>query len=66
MEQKYEIVRFFCESGVRRVVRRNQTLAMAQAHCRDRETSSTTCTNARGKRRTRERGAWFDGYREQK
>lgn len=59
----YNIVRFYLH-GRSRVVKRGLTLKQAQAHCSDPETSSSTCTKASGKRRTRERGSWFDGYTE--
>lgn len=57
----YKIVRFF-ENGRQRVINKRCTLAEAQAHCDDPETSSQTCTKAAGKRRTKQHGAWFDGY----
>jgi hypothetical protein len=38
------------------------TLEQAQEHCRDPETSSSTCVKAAGKARTRRKGPWFDGY----
>ena len=40
------------------------TLEEAQAHCRDPETSSKTCTSYQGRKRTERRGPWFDGYEE--
>jgi hypothetical protein len=61
----YNIVRFYREhpSGIRRrKVRERVTLAEAQAHCNDPETSSSTATSAEARRRTRRVGAWFDGY----
>lgn len=58
----YKIVRHFETSGRRYVMRTGLTLAEAQAHCNDPETSSSTCTNAEGRRRTRRSGRWFDGY----
>ena len=59
----YRVVRFYRNAGIRRrVIARGLTLEEAQAHCRDPETSSRTCTNAVGRRRTREVGDWFDGY----
>lgn len=60
----YDIVRFY-QRHEREIVRRNVTLAEAQAHCNDPETSSSTCTSAEGLQRTREKGPWFDGYRDQ-
>lgn len=60
----YRIVRHFFRSNRKITVRRVALLADAQAHCRDPETSSSTCTKAAGKRRTRRSGPWFDGYTE--
>lgn len=60
-QPKYRIVRHFF-SGRKVTIRRGLTLEQAQAHCRDPETSSSTCTKSAGKRRTRLYGRWFDGY----
>jgi hypothetical protein len=38
------------------------TLAEAQAHCNDPETSSSTATSSAARARTRRMGAWLDGY----
>lgn len=57
----YKIVRIYFRGG-RRTVRRGLTLEQAQAHCRDPETSSKTCTQYRARKRTEQRGPWFDGY----
>jgi hypothetical protein len=38
------------------------SLDEAQAHCRDPETSSKTCTNRAGKALTEKYGPWFDTY----
>ena len=62
VEAKYKIVRFFKNSNDRQIVRRYVTLAEAQAHCNDKETSSETCTGKQARRLTREKGEWFDGY----
>ena len=62
----YKIQRlFFEDSSSRRTIKSNLSLAQAQEHCQDPETSSSTCTNSEGKRRTRERGQWFDSYTEE-
>ena len=62
----YKIQRlFFEDSSARRTIKSGLTLEQAQAHCQDSETSSSTCTNSEGKRRTRERGQWFDSYTEE-
>lgn len=61
----YNIVRFYRDHPIRRrVIRARVTLEEAQAHCSDPETSSSKCTNAAGRRHTRQVGAWFDGYEE--
>lgn len=60
---RYRIVRIFHGDTPERTVRTGLTLAEAQAHCNDPETSSRTCTTATGKRRTARSGAWFEAYR---
>lgn len=66
----YRVVRFYKDARNRRWKRSSRTiikrctLAEAHAHCGDKETSSSTCTNASGKARTRRLGQWFDGYEE--
>ena len=63
----YNIVRMYFDapSGIRkRVIQTHLTLEEAQEHCKDPETSSSTCTSAAGKARTRRMGPWFDGYEE--
>lgn len=59
----YNVVRMYFRGG-HRIIKRGVALAEAQAHCKDPETSSSTCTSAAGRRRTKERGPWFDGYEE--
>jgi hypothetical protein len=59
----YNVVRMYFRGG-HRIIKRGVTLDEAQAHCKDPETSSSTCTSSTGRRRTRERGPWFDGYEE--
>jgi len=59
----YRIVRMYFSHDVsNHVIKRGLTLEEAQAHCKDPETSSKTCTNSHGVRRTRRHGPWFDGY----
>lgn len=61
----YKIVRMYKDGRRKsRVIRRGLTLDEAQAHCRNPETSSSTCTKADGLRRTESHGQWFDGYEE--
>ena len=60
----YKIVRGYFNGG-RRTIKRGLTLEEAQAHCRNPETSSRTATSAAARRRTAERGPWFDGYTEE-
>ncbi len=63
----YNIVRFYHNhpnGTVRQVIESRVTLEDAQAHCKDPETSSSTCTGQIGRRRTQQVGDWFDGYEE--
>ena len=59
----YKIVRMYFK-GDRRTIKTGLTLAEAQAHCRDPETSSKTATSREARKRTRQHGPWFDGYEE--
>lgn len=62
----YKIVRLYKDAGIRsRVIARGLTLEEAQAHCRDPETSSSTCTKYHNRKRTERLGEWFDGYAEE-
>lgn len=61
-EQTYKITRHFHNSRRKFLIARGLTLAEAQAHCNDPETSSSTCTKPEGKRRTYRSGPWFDAY----
>lgn len=62
MADTYKIVRHYFRDYRSRTIKRHLSLEEAQAWCSDPETSSSTATKAPGIRRTRERGAWFDGY----
>jgi hypothetical protein len=57
----YKIIRCFV-NGRRRTIDSGLTLAEAQAHCNDPETSSSTATGATARRRTKQHGDWFDVY----
>lgn len=61
---KHIIMRIYKDSDKREVIKTGLTLEEAQAHCRDRETSSSTCTNQAGIDRAKEFGPWFDCYQE--
>tara|TARA_R100001509_G_scaffold154281_1_gene115796 strand:+ start:6037 stop:6234 length:198 start_codon:yes stop_codon:yes gene_type:complete len=64
--KKYKIVRMYFRDDIKRkVIKRNLSLEEAQAHCRDKETSSSTCKLTKNKRHTARCGAWFDGYTNQ-
>lgn len=61
----YKVIRFyFNRPGHRRTIETGLTLAQAQLHCNDPETSSSTCRKPANRRRTRRAGPWFDGYEE--
>ncbi len=59
----YKIVRGFLHTGRKVTIDTGLTLAAAQAHCKDPETSSSTCMTSEGRRRTSRHGPWFDGYK---
>mgnify|MGYP001610610415 FL=1 len=59
----YKIVRHYFKGG-KRTITTGLTLAEAQAHCHNPETSSKTATSSIAKARTRRMGPWFDGYEE--
>ncbi len=58
----YKIVRNYFRDHRKRVIKRVLTLAEAQSHCSDPETSSSTATGSAARRRTKRCGPWFDGY----
>ena len=60
----YYILRIYKDGGrgQTRVIKRGLTLEQARDHCRDKETSSSTCTTATARARTRKSGPWFDTY----
>jgi hypothetical protein len=59
----YRVMRFYQDHDREsEVVKRGLTLEEAQAHCKNPETSSKTCTSSVGKNRTKRRGPWFEGY----
>lgn len=66
MAEKYQIVRFYKGQGHRSVIRKDVSLEEAQRHCKDPETSSSTCTGPVARDHTNRYGDWFDGYEEMK
>lgn len=54
----YKIVRFYSDNRERRTIETGLSLAEAQSHCQDPETSSQTTTT------DTDPGTWFDGYEE--
>lgn len=63
----YKIVRMYQrDATAKRTIKTGLTLDEAQAHCKDPETSSSTCTKREGVNRTKARGPWFDGYEQEK
>ena len=62
----YRIVRMFKSSDhPTQVVKSGLTLREAREHCKDPETSSSTCEGEEGKEYTERHGAWFDAYEEE-
>ncbi len=65
--KRYKIVRHYESAGIdKRTIATGLTLAEAEAHCNDPETSSITATSPTARKRTRKLGRWFDGYSEVK
>jgi len=60
MEQTYMVNRIYF-NGERELIKSGLTLAEAQEHCSDPETSSSTASNPK----VDSRGPWFDGYDEE-
>ena len=60
----YKIIRHYFNGSAKRTIETGLTLDEAQAHCRDPESSSSTCTSAARLRYTARVGQWFDGYTE--
>lgn len=59
----FKVMRIYRDSDKRDVIAAGiQTEAEAQAMCRGTETSSTTCTQAEGVKRTARYGPWFICY----
>jgi hypothetical protein len=59
----YKIVRSFLnENHDSQVIKTKLTLAQAQQHCKNPETSSSTCATPELKALTEKMGEWFDGY----
>ena len=61
----YKVQRvYFNRPGYHRTIIERCTLAEAQHHCSDPETSSSTATSKVARARTRRSGPWFDCYTE--
>lgn len=60
----YSIVRMY-QQRANEVIETGLTLEEAQEHCRDDETSSSTCESDEGLAITAKYGQWFDGYEEE-
>jgi hypothetical protein len=60
----YKVVRLYRDSTRRENIKSGLTLEQAQSHCRDPETTSSTCTSSTGHNRTAKHGPWFDSYSE--
>ena len=62
----YKIVRFYANAKHRsRTIKSGLSLAQAQAHCEDPESSSSTAKSGTARAVTRRMGRWFDGYTEE-
>jgi hypothetical protein len=60
----YKIVRNYFNGGHSKTIKSRLTLEEAQAHCKNPETSSRTCSAATNRRIGKGNGPWFDSYTE--
>ena len=59
----YKIVRSYGNDHTKQTtIKTGLTLEEALTHCRDPETSSSTCTRPYPKQLTKRSGPWFDSY----
>lgn len=62
-EPTYRIIRLYGPRPVRRrILKRGLTLEQAQRYCSDPETSSSTSTNPKVRRKHEAGYCWFDGF----
>jgi len=61
-DARYKIVRMYNKGHRSHTIKRGLSLADAQAHCKNPETSSSTATSKSNVARTQRMGHWFDGY----
>jgi hypothetical protein len=62
----YKVVRFYKDDDIpTRTIEKGLTLEEAQEHCRNTETSSSTCQEWTNRQRTKRLGDWFDGYQKE-
>jgi hypothetical protein len=65
MTRTYKVIRMFMDSRPAQTLKSGLTLAKAQEHCRDKETSSSTATEPSNIAYTEAHGKWFDGYEQE-
>ena len=58
----YNVARMYENTGECTILRRGLTLEQAHKHCRDPETSSSTCSREENIQHTKRYGRWFDGF----
>lgn len=62
-DETYQIIRHYLDDHVaRQIIKTGLTLTEAQEHCKNPETSSSTCINPEGIFHTKKHGPWFDSY----
>jgi len=64
-ESTYKIVRMYRDGHDNETIATGVSLAEAQEHCNDPESSSASATGAEGTKRTAEYGPWFHGFEEE-
>lgn len=61
MQERYRLIRKYFNREDE-ILEEDLTLEQVKAHCRDPETSSSSCSSAEGYERTKKFGPWFDSY----
>jgi hypothetical protein len=61
-DETYKIQRIYKDNDTRLLIATGLTLAEAQAHCRNPETTSSKCKESENVAHTAQYGAWFDTY----
>lgn len=63
--ETYKIIRGYMLDHPSQIIKEGLTLEEAKAHCKDPETSSSTCKEKENVERTLKYGPWFDSFEDE-